>query len=125
MSDFVEHLMKKINKMDDPKIQEMKVDFQRVMEKSFLIWQYKNFRIPTPSTRGTINIAIMESVCNYLSSKDDSFLEKNKNLISVNYVKLIFNEVYYDAVTRSTASKAKVLARFRLANEILNEGTEG
>lgn len=122
MSDFVETAMKKINKMQDSKIQEIKDDFERVMAWSYDIWELDNFRIPTDYTRGTINTAILESVCNYLSSKDEDFLKKNRKIIKRNYRNLIKNTIYYEAVTKSTGNKAKVLDRFRLAHEILNEG---
>jgi hypothetical protein len=123
MSDFVESAMKKINKMNDSKIQEMKDDFQRVMEWSFKIWEYNNFRIPTTSTRGTINTAILESVCNYISSKDDHFLKNNKSIIKKNYKTLIETNIYLEAVTTSTGNKVKVFERFSLAHKILNQGT--
>jgi len=124
MSDFVETAMKRINKMKESMIDEMKSDFIRVMKRSFKIWKNKNFRIPTDLTRGTINTAILESVCNYLSSKEDNFLNINSSIIRENYAKLISNSIYFEAVTKSTGSKAKVLDRFRIANEILNEGTK-
>lgn len=123
MSDFVETAMKKINKSDDNNIEKIKKDFQRVMEWSFKIWKKSNFRIPTDLTRGTINTAILESVCNYLSSKSDDFIERNKGIIKENYNELIKYKIYFEAVTKSTGNKAKVLDRFKLANEILNQGT--
>ena len=123
MSDYVETAMKKINKMDEAQIQEMKDDFEKVMKWSFEIWGDTNFRLPTDYTRGTINTAILESVCNYISTKDDSFLETNQEKIVENYSTLIHDTVYYEAVTKSTGNKAKVLDRFRLAHEILNQGT--
>ncbi len=124
MSDFVESAMKKINKIDEAKIPEIKDDFQRVMEWSFKIWEYANFRIPTDYTRGTINTAILETVCNYLSKKSDTFLEKNKEIIKQNYSTLINNTIYFEAVTKSTGNKAKVLDRFKIAHEILNQNTK-
>lgn len=124
MSDFVETAMKKINQKDDSKIVEMKNDFQRVMKISFSIWQNKNFRIPTDLTKGTINIAIFETVCNYLSFKSDSFIALNKSIIKKNYTNLISNTTYFEAVTKSTGNKAKVLDRFKLAHEILNQDTK-
>lgn len=124
MSDFVEAAMKKINQKDDLKIQEMQNDFQRVMKISYSIWHDKNFRIPTESTRGTINIAIFETVSNYISSKNDDFINVNKAIIKRNYTTLIHNKTYFEAVTKSTANKAKVLDRFRLAHEILNLNTK-
>ena len=123
MSDYVETAMKKINKMDESQISQMKVDFEKVMKWSFEIWGNTNFRIPTDYTRGTINTAILESVCNYLSFQEDSFLERNQEIINENFSTLIHAPVYFEAVTKSTGNKAKVLDRFRLAHEILNQGT--
>ena len=124
MSEFVESAMKKINQMEDSQIQTIKDDFKRVMLRSFDIWEYKNFRIPTSFTRGTINTAILETVCNYLSFKSDTFLEKYSEVIYQNYLDLINNSIYYEAVTKSTGNKAKVLDRFKLVHEILNKGIE-
>ncbi|KAA6336989.1 hypothetical protein EZS27_014897 [termite gut metagenome] len=123
MSDYIESAMKKINKMDEADIQEMRVDFKKVMRQSLSIWGNRNFRIPTNSTRGTINIAVLETICNYLSFKEDDFIERNKAIIKTNYKTLINNDIYRDAVTRSTASKARVFDRFRIAHEILNQDT--
>lgn len=120
MSDYVENAMKKINKMEDSQINEIKVDFKNVMEWSFEIWGDANFRIPTNATRGTINTAIFETVCNYLSSKDEKFIYRNLNRLNNNFSELLKNEIYFEAVTKSTGNKAKVLDRFRLAHEILN-----
>ena len=124
MSDFVEEAMKKINRMEDDRIQEMEDDFEQVMRLSYDIWETRNFRIPTEHTRGTINTAIFESVCNYLSFKGQVFVTRNSDIIRENYAILIQNETYYEAVSRSTGSKAKVFDRFRLAHEILNQGTQ-
>lgn len=123
MSDFVEKAMKKINKMDDEKITEIKEDFERVMKWSFKIWNIGNFRIPTEFTRGTINTAILESVCVFLSFTSNDYLEKNQEVIRFNYNNLILDSVYFEAVTKSTGNKAKVLDRFRLAKEILIQDT--
>jgi hypothetical protein len=76
MSDYIESVMEKINKMEDAEIQKIEVDFERVMQQSFFIRENKNFRIPTKSTKGTINTAVLETVCNYLSYKDDGFIKK-------------------------------------------------
>ncbi|SEG47617.1 DUF262 domain-containing protein [Flavobacterium urumqiense] len=123
MSDFVESAMKKINKKSEEDIQIIKDDFHKVMKLSFSIWKYENFRMPTDKTKGTINIAIFETVCNYLSNTSESFVATNKSKIKNNYRSLIRNTTYYEAVTKSTGNKAKVLDRFRLANEILNQNT--
>ena len=123
MSGFIEAAMKKVNQMNDEDIERMKTDFKRVMTMSYAIWGNKNFRIPTDYTRGTINTAVLESVCNYLSTKSDDFITRNKKVIKNNFEKLLANSIYYDAVTRSTGSKQKVLDRFSIAHDILNQDT--
>ncbi len=124
MSDYVETAMKKINQKSDEEISRMKEDFQRVMNHSFSIWQDQNFRIPTEQTRGTINIAIFETISNYLSYKSDDFIKENKKIIKRNYSTLIKNSTYFESVTKSTGNKIKVLDRFRIANEVLNTDTK-
>lgn len=121
MSEYVETAMTQINKLDNSRIEKMRTDFERVMKWSFQIWGNRNFRIPTEQTRGTINMAILESVCNYIASKSDGFLESNKIQIEENYSKLISNEIYYESVTKSTGNKTKVFDRFRLVYEILDK----
>lgn len=123
MSEYVENAMKKMNLMDDAKIEEIKADFKRVMEWSFKIWNCENFRIPTSQTRGTINTAVLESVCNYLSFRTDEFLEQNINVIKANFKTLLNDSIFYEAVTKSTGNKAKVLDRIGIANTILNNNT--
>jgi hypothetical protein len=58
-----------------------------------------------------------------LSYKEDDFIERNKTIIKENYTTLRNNPIYRDAVTRSTGNKTKVLDRFRIAHEILNQNT--
>ncbi|MDI9342439.1 MAG: DUF262 domain-containing protein [Sediminibacterium sp.] len=123
MSEYLENCMKELNKKDDSVINEIADDFKRVMLKSFEIWGDKNFRIPTPSTRGTINIAVFETISRYLSLLSDEFIERNKPVLKFNYSKLIKNSEYLDAVSRSTGTKTRVFTRFRIANQILNENT--
>lgn len=122
MSVFIEEAMKGINNMKEDKILEISNDFKNVMEWSFMIWGRRNFRIPTPSTRGSINVAILESVCNYLSKKGRAFIERNQDALSNNFDKLVLNNQYIEAVSTSTGNRNKVLDRFRIAYDILNEG---
>ncbi|MDR1003682.1 MAG: DUF262 domain-containing protein [Prevotellaceae bacterium] len=123
MSDYIESVMKRINIMKNDEIQRIETDFEQVMTISLSIWGNANFRIPTKHTRGSVNIAVLETVCNYLSYKNNHFIEKNKNVIKSNYTQLIKDPIYLDTVSRSTGTRTKVLDRFRLAHEILNKNT--
>ena len=123
MSDYIESAMKNINAMTPPQLEEIEKDFKRVMEYSFSMWGNRNFSIPTEKTRGVINIAVFETVCCFLASKDDSFLRRNQVVVKDNYEALISNLSYLDAVTRATGNKLKVSERFKLVHEILEVNT--
>jgi len=123
ISEFIEEAMKGINRMSAVSVQEMYDDFRYVMEWSYRIWGRQNFRVPTATTRGSINVAILESVCKYLSGKSDDFLERNTEVIRRNFVALLNDDVYFQSVSTSTGNRIKVLDRFRIAATILNFGT--
>ncbi|MEH1795590.1 DUF262 domain-containing protein [Nostoc sp.] len=119
LSDFVENAMKRINLMSDERISELKIDFERVMKKSFEFFGNKNFRLPSGENRGKINIAIFESISYFFSINADEFLDKNKELIKINFNKLLESEEYLDSIKYATSSKSRVITRFKLAQLIL------
>lgn len=125
MSNFVEKAMVKINKMDDNQINEYESEFERAMKWSFRIFNDKNFRIPTAQSRGTVNMAVMESLISFLSDKSDDFIERNQNIIRTNYFEHLLNQSeYINAVQFSTGDKKRVINRFTLTNEILSENSQ-
>ena len=121
MSDLVEKAMKKINLMDDLEIELLKNDFERVMNLTFEFFGPKNFRLPSGKNRGRINIAIFESVCYFFSARSDNFLQPHKKSIQDNFIKLLENPEYFDAIRYSTSSKSKVITRFKRAQDILGD----
>ena len=121
MSDFVEKAMKKINLMDDGEIEILENDFERVMNLTFDFFGTKNFRLPSGKNRGRINIAIFESLCYFFSKMSDEFLQAHKKSIQDNFIKLLENPEYFDAIRYSTSSKSKVITRFKLAQNILGD----
>lgn len=123
LSNYIEKAMQEINMWDDVKIDAIKIDFEKVMKATFDIWGNRNFRIPTGKTRGTINMAVFETICYSISKMTPDFIKKNKTTLKKNFTSLITNDIYFDAVTRSTNSKTKVNDRFRLAQEILKQNT--
>ena len=121
MSDFVEKAMKKINLMDDGEIEILENDFERVMNLTFDFFGTKNFRLPSGKNRGKINIAIFESVCYFFSKMSEKFLQYHKKSIQDNFIKLLENPEYFDAIKYSTSTKSKVSTRFKLAQDILGD----
>lgn len=121
MSEFLEKAMRKINKMADADIENLKADFKRVMQISYEFFGTRNFRIPFSDkiTRGRINIAVIESVGYFFSKQSDDFLHQNKQIITNNFDILLKNPEYLDAVQKGTGYTKRVITRFNLAQEIL------
>ena len=122
MDEFLGHAMKKINlEMDDQEVKCLKDDFRRVMDWTFDFFGQRNFRIPTYSSRGRINIAVMESVSYFFYSKDDDYLKEHKEKIISNFNLLVRDPEYLNAVKVSTGDRKRVVARFAIANKILGD----
>lgn len=124
MSDFLERAMKKINQMDDENKEILKKDFERVMKLTINFFGKHNFRLFTTDKngnrqRGRINIALMESVAYFFSIQNDQFLVLHQDQIKNNFDRLLENPEYLDAIRSATSGKAKVTARFNIAQKIL------
>lgn len=123
MSSFVEKAMREINKMTDEQILSLKENFQRVMRWTYEFFGEKNFRVPFPgkTTRGRINIAVLESIGYFFSKQEEDFLRIHKKTIIKNFQHLLEDKDYLDAVQKSTGDKNRVIRRFQLAQKILGE----
>ena len=125
ISPFVEKAMEKINNMSDEKIEELKTNFYRVMQLTYDFFESRNFRVPLEgkTTRGRINIAVLESVGYFFAKQSDEFLQHHKATIVSNFDQLLQNEHYLGAVQKSTGSRNAVKSRFQLAQQILGDIT--
>jgi hypothetical protein len=119
MDAFLNEALRQINLMEPPRIDRLRTDFERVMTLTYDFFGDENFRLPTTTTKGRINIAIMESVCYFFSKQTNSDLIKNRQTIMSNYNELITNQDYRDATQFATGDTRRVIRRFELAQEIL------
>jgi Protein of unknown function DUF262 len=123
MSSFVERAMRTINKMTDEQISLLKDDFRRVMQRTYEFFGDSNFRVSFAgkTTRGRINIAVLESVGYFFSKQSDDFLHQHEKIIVNNFKRLLENNDYLDAVQQNTGNKTSVIRRFQWAQKILGE----
>ncbi len=120
MSDFLEYTMRIINvKLSNEKIKDLENQFERTMALTFDFFGKQNFRFPTPTKRGSINIAIFETVTYFFNQHSNDFLLENKNQIQENFKILLNDEIYRNAVQRATGDKTRVTNRFDRVQEIL------
>ncbi len=120
MSNFLEMGMKELNKTDDNKIEELKNRFEKVMKLSYSIFEENNFSLQLNEKFKRINLSIMDSICHFLDTTNENFIEDNKEKIRKNYETLVNETNYIKAVTLATSSKEKVQERFYLAKTILS-----
>jgi uncharacterized protein with ParB-like and HNH nuclease domain len=121
MDSFLSEALKKMNRMLESQINELREDFARVMKLSYEFFGDKNFRLPTPNTRGRINIAMIESIGRFFSRSSDQFLHLHRAKIEANYQKLLTDPIYRDAIQFATGDRRRVLERFALAEKTLGE----
>ncbi|HNT75756.1 MAG TPA: DUF262 domain-containing protein [Anaerolineae bacterium] len=121
MDDFLERALKTIQQMSEVDITALKNDFERVMRLSYQFFGDRNFRLPTTSSRGRINIALLEAVSYFFSIQSDEFLRDHKQTIVANYEKLLQTPEFIDTVRFSTGDTRRVRNRFKLVQEILGD----
>jgi len=121
MSAFLEKSMKIINVLDEDKINQLEKDFIRVMKKTNLFFGKDNFRLSKANSRGSLNMAILETVGYFFSTHSDEYLDTNREKIISNYNELISDQEYIDAVRYTTGTKKRVKKRFDRALTILSK----
>lgn len=120
MSAFLENAMRIINvRLNDENIVILENEFERAMQLTFEFFGRQNFRFPTTRTRGSINLAMFETVAYFFSIKSDDFLLENQIQIQYNFEILLNDEIYKNAVKGGTGSKVSVITRFDRVQEIL------
>lgn len=121
MDAFLGEAMKTINQMSDDQLRLLEADFERVMNWSYKLFGAENFRLPTSSTRGRVNIALMEAVSYFFAEQSDEFIVEHRSAIVRNYHRLLENNEFIDAIRFSTSARKRVLTRFTLAQNILGD----
>lgn len=121
LDDFLGKAMRKINRMSDSEIAELKRRFSRVMQLTFQFFGSNNFRLPTQNSRGRINIALMDCISVFFDEKNDSELLNNKQtIIDRYYNNLLLNNEFRESIRISTGSISNVKMRFNKTFEILD-----
>ncbi len=122
MDDFLRSTMEYINGISDEEIESIRVNFIRTMSNAFQLFGDRCFRLPTPLSRGRINVAVMETIFVFLSTVESQLLLRNKERINANFSMLLANPDYELCVTRSTGTTSRVKTQFSLAAKTMGEG---
>ncbi|WP_426278592.1 GmrSD restriction endonuclease domain-containing protein [Chryseobacterium sp. S-02] len=121
LDDFLGKAMRRINRMSVEEIDNLKTRFFRVMNLTYDFFGSTNFRLPTSSGRGRINIALLECISSFFDNTDDQDLINNKQLIQYKYYNILLNDLdFRESIRISTGSPLNVRTRFNKTFEILN-----
>ncbi|MBX2923041.1 MAG: DUF262 domain-containing protein [Chitinophagaceae bacterium] len=121
LDDFLGKTMRRINRMSNLEIEDLKRRFLRVMNLTFAFFGSNNFRLPIENSRGRINIALLECISVFFDKKSDLELSNNKqNIINQYYDRLLKDNEFRESIRISTGSPTNVKTRFNKTFEILN-----
>jgi hypothetical protein len=121
MDNYLGSVMQHMNKQSNSELENVSNDFMKTIDLCHEVLGVKAFRIKTQKSRGSINIAVMESVYSAF------YMLRNRNIIghkdSVDKaVNLLLNDSdYIDSVKTSTNSIKKVKARFSIGYKYIEE----
>ena len=121
MDKYLENTMRRINKMDNSQIQDLKNKVLYTLKTSYDIFQERNFRIPTEYTRGRINIAVMETVFHCLYNARQAPSPSSFSKLNQAYSQMLKEKGFIDSVHSSTSSITAVQTRFRIAHNYLDQ----
>jgi Protein of unknown function DUF262. len=120
MDDFLGKAMRQINRMSDLEIKSLKQRFVRVMKMTLDFFGSRNFRLATQTSRGRVNIALLECVSVFFDRTSDEVLLNNKKQIVSKYNSLLNDNEFKEAIRTSTGSPNNVRIRFSKIFDILN-----
>lgn len=122
LDSFLGKTMRKINHLNNDEISQLENRFIRVMKLTYDCFKERNFRLPTPNSRGRINIALFESISVFFDKNSNDFIISNKKHIIDNYFNVLLKDVeFIESVRFSTNSPRNVKIRFNKVNEILSK----
>ena len=121
MGDFLDNAMRQLNKMSSNEIAVLEKGFEQAMKLTYDFFGKNNFRIPSKTNSGRINVAVLESIANFFSISDTALLKENKVQIIKNYQALLQDKTYLTAVKTATGSKKNVQIRFERTKQLLGK----
>ncbi|MHC5902619.1 GmrSD restriction endonuclease domain-containing protein [Streptomyces sp. S6] len=128
-----EFLMNATEMLDDPKevpdgqVAELESDFERAMAHAFLVFGEHAFRKWPKNTesRSPINRALFETWSIALSDLDfttEDLRRRRKDIVLAARHRMTYDVTYLNAITSSTADRARVETRFEAAREDVRAG---
>lgn len=120
LDEFLEKTMKELNKKSTEEIEKIERIALQVYQKTYEIYGYRNFRVPTVYTRGRINTAFLESIFRVFYYFIVNNIEIDQSVCQNAQDSLLQSEEFLSAVKWSTGSKSQVQKRFSLAFKYFN-----
>lgn len=123
MDDFLTEGLRRLNKLEDKKLDQLKTNFHTVLNACFQIFEKNTFRLISKDRRYPINMCIAEATACYLLDNLDKIetLLKKKNSIMKKYIKLCETDLFIESIGRRSYSRENVDKRFKCIVQLMEE----
>ena len=116
MIKFLNDTMKKLGKLDSPRLNQLEKEFSQALHLAWEIFGKNAFRKKTSSKGGVINRALFEVLSvvfsEFLTEEGAAALIEKKQVFITEYSRLMEDKVFYDSISVSTAFAKNVRYRF-------------
>lgn len=116
IDEFLGHIMKYLNKLDDERIEKLKIDFDQAIKTIYSLQNKDAFRLPTQSKkRNPINMALFETIIYFTHL----YLRENRKYYLEYIITLINDQEFLESLSRNRDNKLKVERRFSKIKNLL------
>ncbi|BBA51852.1 hypothetical protein FV113G1_22020 [Fusobacterium varium] len=116
IDEFLGHIMKYLNKLDDERIEKLKIDFEQAIKTIYSLQNKDAFRLPTQSNkRNPVNMALFETIIYFTHL----YLRENRKYYLEYIMTLIGDQEFLESLSRNRDNKTKVEKRFSKIKNLL------
>lgn len=118
MSKFLDQTILRLNDLPDRQLKKIQNEFQSALSLSFEIFGKDNFRKITHGRRGTINMALFESILTHLAN-NPIVSDQKKEKLYLKYASLFEIEEFQESISRRSYEKDMIDLRIKIISKYL------
>ena len=127
MDDFLARALRKMNKMDAEKLQELSGQFRVGLSNNYFLFKQNAFRKheKNQQKRGVLNASLWDVMSTGLSKADTSCVESNSVHLREVFYSLLEDEDFNNSITIATNDTKKVTKRFEMVQDQISSVIHG
>ena len=123
MDDFLANCLRKMNRMEDSRLQQLSVEFRRSLTNNFYLFGRHAFRKHSAGQerRSVLNASLWDVMTTNLSRYQVNLVNENAESLLKAFYELLIDENFNAAITYGPNDTIRVRTRFRLASKVFKE----